>query len=139
MQYRSPGPEASENTASIEVRDCGLGLHADQTAEVVCIQAAFYFKGLVFPIRMLWEPDCIAEKANKRQLGNILLKAKQNFGLQPLDWLSLGEEIARVAEVAPSGGKVWKEMPDYRNISDQQITQVSTAPKWVPILGSGSP
>ena len=54
-----------------------------------------------------------------------LKAAKQNFGLQPLDWLSLDKEIARVAEVAPSGGKVWKEMPDYRNISDQQIRHCS--------------
>ena len=37
-----------------QVRNCGLGLHADQTAEMVRILYAFELKGLIFPI-------CIAE------------------------------------------------------------------------------
>ena len=35
------------NSGCNQVRNCRFGLHADQTAEMVCIQAAFYFKGLL--------------------------------------------------------------------------------------------
>ena len=37
-------------TASVKVRNCGLSPHADQTDEMVRIQAAFHTKGLIFPI-----------------------------------------------------------------------------------------
>ena len=38
------------STASVKVRNCGLSPHADQTDEMVRIQAAFHTKGLIFPI-----------------------------------------------------------------------------------------
>ena len=37
------------NTASIKVRNCELGPHADQTDEMIRIYAAFHTKGLIFP------------------------------------------------------------------------------------------
>ena len=128
-----------------QVRNCGLGLHVDQTAEVVCIQATFYFKGLVFPIRMLWDPDCIAEKANKRQLGNITesfltsrpqskilgcshwigyLWTKKLPGL--LKWPLLVERFERKCQIIGISQTNRKD-------------KLALAPKWVPILGSGSP
>ena len=42
----------SINSGTVKVRNCGLGTHADQTAEMVRNQSAFHKKGVIFSIVM---------------------------------------------------------------------------------------